>query len=534
MPHSGAHSPPALTVSSETPLLAEHQSATPGRDGDDSDAQDAAVDKTCQRSLSFWDGVALTLGIQIGSGIFISPALVARYSSSTLSALLIWVVGGVLAWACAACYIELGTRLPFNGGPQEYLAHCFGDLLGFITSWVCIFGIKPCSAAILALFIADYVCGSAAISPAAAGGGAAGWDRVTVALLVVTLVTVVNCTGNRLSNISTKVLLACKVIGVGFIIIVGFAVLVFPSLGAAEPNDPSIVPPDVPVYSTSYVDALVAAMWAYSGWEVLSFVGGDLRNPARNFPRVINAAMAIVLLFTLFANVAYFSALGFDAVAQSTTVGLTFSQKFLGRAGSVAYAVAICLSSLGTLNVKTFAAGRLTQAAAERGYLPMVMKTVADDADEENVVDVDPLMGAVEGRTMFDVFYQPVKAGDGSVPLSAIVFNSLLTAAFVLAGDISFLIAFMGIIEYTVVFLSLIGLLSLRIRGSSTTGNGAASEAVIKVPTALIPVALATVGWMVLFSTIRHPEAGLGFFLCCALGAAIHTIIIRPRRRVPS
>jgi len=89
-----------------------------------------------------------------------------------------------------------------------------------------------------------------------------------------------------------------------------------------------------------------------------------------------------------------------------------------------------------------------------------------------------------------------------------------------------------GIIEYSVVFLSLIGLLSLRIRGSSATGNGAASEAVIKVPIVLIPVALVTVGWMVLFSTIRHPEAGLGFFGCCALGAAIHTSIIRPRRRV--
>lgn len=267
MSENGVRSSPALNVSSETPLLAECHSTTAALDGDD--VQNAAADKTCQRSLSFWDGVALTLGIQIGSGIFVSPALVARYSSSTLPALIVWVVGGVLAWACAACYIELGTRLPFNGGPQEYLAHCFGDLLGFITSWVCIFGIKPCSAAILALFIADYVCGSAAISPATPGGIDASWDRVAVALLVVALVTVVNCTGNRLSNISTKILLACKVISVGLIILVGFVVLVFPNLAAPEPSDPN-VPPDVPLDSTSYVDALVAAMWAYSGWEVVS------------------------------------------------------------------------------------------------------------------------------------------------------------------------------------------------------------------------------------------------------------------------
>lgn len=81
------------------------------------------------------------------------------------------------------------------------------------------------------------------------------------------------------------------------------------------------------------------------------------------------------------------------------------------------YAVAICLSSLGTLNVKTFAAGRLTQAAAERGYLPLVMKTVADDADEENVASGDPLTGSNQRRSMFSVLQEPIKAGDGSVPL---------------------------------------------------------------------------------------------------------------------
>ena len=257
-----------MDASTSTPLLAELQSTSPVSTTA-RQTLDALADKNQTRSLSFWDGVALTLGIQIGSGIFISPALVARYSSSTLPALIVWVVGGVLAWTCAACYIELGTRLPLNGGPQEYLAYCFGDLFGFITSGVCIFGIKPCSAAILALFIADYVCGSAATSLAAANEIAAGWERVTAALVVVALVTFVNCTGNRLSNISTKVLLACKIIGVGFIILVGLAVLLFPSINFPKPKEPNSLD-DVLRNSSSYVDALVAAMWAYSGWEVVS------------------------------------------------------------------------------------------------------------------------------------------------------------------------------------------------------------------------------------------------------------------------
>ncbi len=233
----------------------------------------AKLDPEARRKqlLGFWDGVSLTLGIQIGSGIFISPALVARNTTGVVPALTVWTIGGFLAWACAACYIEIGTRLPVNGGPQEYLAHCFGDLFGFLASWGCIFAVKPCSAAILALFIADYICGAVAVvGPHGAGTGAElpVLHRNLVAIAVVAVVTAVNCTGNQLSKVSTKVLLVCKTIGVGFVIIMGFAVLLFPRLWPPPGAETPVTPP--PEQSAgSYGTALVAAMWAYSGWEVV-------------------------------------------------------------------------------------------------------------------------------------------------------------------------------------------------------------------------------------------------------------------------
>ena len=255
-----------MASSVTTPLLADEPQQSP-RAHHNADLNPAPK----KRLLNFWDGVSLTLGIQIGSGIFISPALVARNTSSELPALAVWTAGGLLAWACAACYIEMGTRLPVNGGPQEYLAHCFGDLLGFMASWGCIFGIKPCSAAILALFIADYVCDVAGLG-----------YRSLVALGVVALVTAVNCTGNRLSNVSTKILLACKTISVSFVIIMGFAVLIFPDLLPPPPADAPREPPPVKGDAGSYTDALVAAMWAYAGWEVVRRRPGDMRKEEAN------------------------------------------------------------------------------------------------------------------------------------------------------------------------------------------------------------------------------------------------------------
>jgi hypothetical protein len=97
----------------------------------------------------------------------------------------------------------------------------------------------------------------------------------------------------------------------------------------------------------------------------------------------------------------------------------TFSQRFLGRAGSIVYAVAICLSTLGTLNVKMFTAGRLTQAAAERGYLPLMMKTVGDVSrkkdDDTHEVD-DAFLPTQPTRPMFISIHSPLKVGDGCIP----------------------------------------------------------------------------------------------------------------------
>jgi L-type amino acid transporter 6 len=215
-----------------------------------------------RRRLNFYDGVALILGIQIGSGIFVSPSLVARNAGSEPGAILIWCVAGLLTWACAACYIELGTRMPVNGGPQEFLTHCFNRFSGFLVSWACIFTVKPCSAAILVLFVADYTCDT--ISP---NKEISTSTRKLVALFVIALVTGVNCTGNKASNMTTKAMLACKILGVGFIIVMGLSVLIIPRNATIKTTmvSPSLPHPNL----SSFTDALLSALWAYSGWETV-------------------------------------------------------------------------------------------------------------------------------------------------------------------------------------------------------------------------------------------------------------------------
>lgn len=215
-----------------------------------------------QRSLGFWDSVAMVLATQIGSGIFISPSLVARNAGSTALALLIWAVGGALAWACALCYVELGVRVPLNGGPQEYLAYCFNDLGGFLAAWGTIFALKPCSAAMLALFVSDYLGDIFHIDEQGQA-----LSRQLIALLTIIVVTVINCIGNTQSRVLTKVLLGCKIFGLAFVLTMGLSTLIIPPQPSITPRALSVAPqPSL----SNLTDATLQALWAYSGWETVS------------------------------------------------------------------------------------------------------------------------------------------------------------------------------------------------------------------------------------------------------------------------
>jgi L-type amino acid transporter 9 len=100
---------------------------------------------------------AVLVTLQIGSGIFASPAQVDSNVPSPGAALLVWVLGGLLSWAGAASFAELGAALPLNGGMQEYLRHVYGDTAAFLMAWIYIVAVKPSSMAIQSIVIAESI-----------------------------------------------------------------------------------------------------------------------------------------------------------------------------------------------------------------------------------------------------------------------------------------------------------------------------------------------------------------------------------------
>ena len=109
------------------------------------------------KQLTTRHAFAILVSLQIGSGIFASPAQVDSNVPSPGAALLVWALGGLLSWAGASSFAELGAALPLNGGMQEYLRYIYGDTMAFLMAWIYIMVVKPSAMAIQSIVIAESI-----------------------------------------------------------------------------------------------------------------------------------------------------------------------------------------------------------------------------------------------------------------------------------------------------------------------------------------------------------------------------------------
>ena len=233
-----------------------------------------------RRTLTFINGLAIVTDIQIGSGIFTSPSAVLRDIASPVAVLLVWVVAGALAWAGANCFIELGSRIPRNGGIQEYLRYIYGDTCACIATWTLIFIVKPCSIAMMCLVFAEYLLNLSTLSTTANV-----WLLKSLALGTLALVTLANSIGTRVSARIANVFFALKLLGLGSTIVMGLTFGLFINKGMntslgdrlakyrlysqAQEDGHPIASTNLWATMGTYTDAILAAMWAYSGWEAV-------------------------------------------------------------------------------------------------------------------------------------------------------------------------------------------------------------------------------------------------------------------------
>jgi basic amino acid/polyamine antiporter, APA family len=295
-----------------------------------------AMAEQLRRTLSLRDLIVIVVGTVIGSGIFLTPGGVVRSAGSGGMALVVWTVGGILSLLGALTFAELGAAKPEAGGLYVYLRDAFGPAVAFLFGWTMFLVIGSGSLATLGAAFPRYVGVFVPLSPA---------GEKAVALLMIAAVTFINVRGTRRS---ADVQGIATVIKVGVIVLLGAALI-----ATADNSRHSGIwwPSDFSLSAlTGGVTGMIGVLWAYEGWQYVTFSAGETINPQKTFGRGIVIGTVLLIGIYVFANVGYFAALGVDGVASSNRVASDAASAVLGPGAARAVSAVILVSIFSASN----------------------------------------------------------------------------------------------------------------------------------------------------------------------------------------
>jgi basic amino acid/polyamine antiporter, APA family len=303
-----------------------------------------------KRELKLLDCALLVIGSVIGSGIFLTPGNIARTVQSVEGMFLVWAAGGILSFFGALAYAELGAMFPRSGGIYVFLREAYGPMTAFLYGWCTFFVMQSGSIATLAAGFAIYLGYLVPVSSAAAKA---------FAVTVIGLLTLINClgvrSGARVQNILT-------VIKMGSLI--GISLVLFSMSGGSFQHYSYQPGPSVRFSWSSLGIAMIAVLWAYEGWHILTYNAGEVRNPKRNLTGgLLLGTLAIIGLY-LTVNLAYLYALPFERISGSRRLASDAMELALGPVGGTLIAVAILISITGAINSNVLGGPRVYFAMA--------------------------------------------------------------------------------------------------------------------------------------------------------------------------
>jgi basic amino acid/polyamine antiporter, APA family len=303
-----------------------------------------------RRTLGTTDLTLLVIGNVIGSGIFLVPSGVLKQTGgSVTAAALVWLVGGALSLLGALSYGELGSMEQSSGGLYGYIRDGFGRFPAFLYGWTLFFVIGSGTIATLAVAAANYMGQFAELTPVA---------RKVIAASLILVMAVINVRGTRGSASVQNVATAIKV---GAILVMALLLFTLGKGGEAA------VTPATSVSVTGVGLAMISVLWAYEGWQYVTFADGEAVDPQRSLPRAIALGTAILVAIYLLANFAYLHALGPDRVAGSERVAGEAMAAVLGERAGQAIALAIIISMYSAAHATVITAPRVYYNMAQDG-----------------------------------------------------------------------------------------------------------------------------------------------------------------------
>jgi APA family basic amino acid/polyamine antiporter len=321
-----------------------------------------------ERRLGPFDAAAIVISNVIGVGIFITPGIIAQLVPHPVWFLAVWLGGGLLAFAGALAYAELGSLRPRAGGEYVYLREGYGPLAAFLTGWTSFVAGFAGAIAASALGAADYlgrfipVAGDATplftiplpyvpilVSP-----------RILVALTIIIALALVHIRGLGPGRLVQNTLAGLKVGALALFVAVG--------LGLGRGSFANFQPAAATA-SFNWSVAFIIVMFSYSGWNAASYVAEEIRDPGRNVPKALAIGTVVVVLLYLGLNTLYLYAVPIGEIggAGQAEIAVVAAQRLIGPTAANLLGALAVIVLLGSLSAMTIAGPRVYFAMARDG-----------------------------------------------------------------------------------------------------------------------------------------------------------------------
>jgi APA family basic amino acid/polyamine antiporter len=424
-----------------------------------------------KRSLGLVHATALVVGIIVGASIFVQPSAIAASVPQVSAVNAVWVAAGILTLFGALIAAELSTAFPRAGGVYVFLSEAFSPGVAFLWGWAMFWTMHTGIIAAVATVFARY---AAFFIPT---------NEKIIAVLAVLALSGVNYFGVKQGSIVQTTLTIVKLGAIAGITLIAF------TLGPAHPlPPPPVAPSPVAVDSHAFIAAIVAGLFAFGGWHMVTYAAEETVDPERTLPRALVSGVVTVTACYLALNAAYFHVLPQATIGTSTRVAADAAAAVVGPRGAAVVSAIVALSALGALNGIILAGPRVYLAMARDHLAPQWLGAIHETyRTPHRAIVVQALWGAVL-----------VSTGTYRALFTRVVYTEWIFFALMAAGLIALRRRASYVPRFRVPFHPVIPVLFI-----AASVYIVLDQVIARLGESLGGLALVLVGWPVYFLTLR-------------------------------
>lgn len=330
-----------------------------------------------KRNLGLNTTIAIVIGGVIGSGIFMKPSLMGSQLGSPLLLLSVWVVAGIITLFGALSNAEVAAMFPETGGQYVFFKKMYGDAFAFLYGWAAFAVFNTAGNASIAYVFSTYANVLVPLPQFSAAtahsihlhipfvGNFYPLENFGVKLLTIFLIlllTAVNYFSVKQGGALQRVLTSLKAVAI--LILIG-GLLLSGKGSAANISTSMISMPQGMALVSAYMAAIAGAFWAYDGWNNITFIAGEIKNPQTVIPKSLFTGLSFCIIVYALVNLAYVYVLPINKLATSSFVASDAAAAVWGATGAVLIALLVVLSTFGTTNANVLATARVTFAMGQ-------------------------------------------------------------------------------------------------------------------------------------------------------------------------